>query len=426
LSLENYRQLDLSPDGDVCADLLSRVQREARFPEITLTAEHNADAHTPPFLTGEMGQWYRSRISSDRSQALAELDAQFKQIRTRHGQEGVFLEAEFDRNAQDKWENVRAEFDQYSESEDARKLAANLEDAHRGYERKRAANGGEESQAWVRYRYLGALFLIAVPELFLNFQSSMRTIGLAGLNSPALAAGLTVLLALGIAFSSHVIGVCIHQWGDRFGGDVGRKEKLHSLRFFSFGWSLFFLVIAIVSYGRYLLFADDLERAILMGRTTTGGALLQVGYTVGGNILVWLIGIVISMQAHDKVDGLGEAKRAYDLAHKRYASRRRELEERKERHINTEQKKNEKLREFERRELQPIPEYANLRQRVESLAAKDNAVLALLEGYRLALLGLIKDAGGGTAFQIDDEQSNRNREVPAREFSGRKLFLPCA
>lgn len=426
MSLDTYRQLDLSPDGDVCADLLSRVQREARFPEITLTAEHDADAHTPPFLTGEMGQWYRSRISSDRSQALAELEAQFKQIRTRHGQEGFFLEAELDRNAQERWDGVRAEFDQYSESEDARKLAADLKDAQHSYERKRTANGGEESRAWGRYRYLFALFLIAVPELFLNFQSSMRTIGLAGLNSPALAAGLTVLLALAIAFSSHVIGVCIHQWGDRFGGDVGRKEKLHSLRFFSLGWTLFIIAITIVTYGRYLLFADDLERAILMGRTTGAGALLQVGYTVGGNVLVWLIGIVISMFAHDKVDGLGETKRAYDLAHKRYAASRRDLEERKQQHINKAQKKNDKLHEFERRELQPLPEYADLRQRVESLAAKDNAVLALLEGYRLALLGLIKDAGGGTTFLIDDEQSNRNRDVPPREFSSRKLVLPCA
>ncbi|MEP0324837.1 hypothetical protein [Bauldia litoralis] len=427
MSVDSYiERLDLSPDGDIGNDLISRVQREARFGEIWLTALRDADAHTPPFLTGEMAQWYRSRISGQRVQALAELEAQFRNIQTRHGQEALFVEAEMDRHAQEKWARIRAESSQYLESEDARKLASDLADAQRSYERKRAANGGEESRAWARYKYVGWLSAIAIPELFLNFQSSMRTIGLAGLNSPALAAGLTVLLALGIAFSSHVIGVCIHQWGDRFGGDVGRKDKLHSLRFFAIGWVIFTVAIGIVTYGRYLLFADDLERAILMGRTTTGGALLQVGYTVGGNVLVWLMGIVISMFAHDKVDGLGETKRAYDLAHKRYAAHRKELEERNERHINLEQSRNTKLRELEKREFQALPEYVALRRRVEDISAKDNGVLALLEGYRLALLGLVQESGARTVFMIDDEQSARSREMSPREFGARKLYLPCA
>lgn len=133
-----------------------------------------------------------------------------------------------------------------------------------------------------------ALLLVGVVEWMLNYSAFLDSFSV-----PAVAGGLTILVAAMVAFASHEHGTAAKQWKMKFrqSGDQGSLAS-----WLLFGFATFGLVVslALVAWVRYTWVES------LMARGVGDLAILpKVLQTLGGNLIVWLIGAMVAFWAHD-------------------------------------------------------------------------------------------------------------------------------
>ncbi|WP_398470219.1 hypothetical protein [Tardiphaga sp.] len=425
MSLQEYDQLDLSYDGALARMLIDNAPKEAAQGSISLSGEHNSDDGRPPYLTPAMQLWYRRVVASVRGPALQQLRSEFSAIDLGKGQRGFLIESERDRIERRKFEEITKERENYFTDEKVKRLSAELEDAKHAYEQMKAANGGDDANEWTTKVYIGLLGLFALPELPLNFESFSKF----PIITPAIAAALVVIVAVGIAFSSHIVGTTIKQWGELFGGHVGSRDKMKSVRFLALGLSLFTIAMGIVITGRSLLFQEDIQRKLVVGEPLSYADYMAFGFSIGGNILIWFLGVVLAYVAHSHIPGFGlKQKIVKNLQEQVSAMYERDLQHRKAQHISSAQKALGNLEQLEVRQLRSRPDYVAARSGFEALRKIDNRVLALLEEYRASLVS----AGEGRSkleFIVEDINNlsdDKRLRIDISAYEQMKLRLPYA
>jgi hypothetical protein len=405
--------------------LIEAAAKEALHGSISLSGEYNSDDSYPPFMTPVMQLWYRRVVASVRGPALQEVRSAFSAIDLGKGQRGFLIESEKDRIERRKFDEIVKERDQYFSDERVRRLSAELEDAKRSYEQMKAANGGDDANEWSTKAYIGLLFLFALPELPLNFESFSKF----PIITPAIAAALVIIVAVGIGFSSHIVGTTIKQWGELFGGFVSQRDKMKSVRFLSLGFSLFTIAMGIVTTGRSLLFQEDIQRKVVIGEPLTYADYMAFGFSVGGNILIWSLGVVLAYIAHSHIPGFGaKQKKVKDLQHTVSAMYEKDLQHRKDRHVSKAQNALGNLEQLEVRQLRSRPDYVAARSGFEMLRKLDNRVLALLEEYRASLINA-GERSGNLEFIVEDINNlsdDKRSRIDISTYEQMKLRLPYA
>jgi hypothetical protein len=426
MSVSEYKNIDFSPKGQLATDLLDAAAYESESEVVAISGEHQADESRPAYLTPVMQEWFRAYVVPLRSPALQEIRQRFNSIDLGKGQHGFLIESEKDRIAQKKflgWEQERNQF--FSDGE-AVAVAKELDVKLNDYEYKKIANGGEDAREWPKKYYILALAALAIPELPLNFESMMKIPYV----TPAIATALIFAIAVGIARSSHIYGICIRQWSELFGGHVSATEKMRNIRWLGIGSILFAISMTVVIGGRYLLFSEEMNRKILIGEGLKAGDYAAFGFTLGGNILIWVLGISIAYSAHSHVPGFGELKNEVENLRKRLLSMyARELQPRVERHLNAAQKELSTLEQAEARILRQRPDYVALRSEFEELKKVDNRVIAILESYRSRLLDKSNRSRKKIVLVMDElsRQSPDTRvEIPSDVYQLKKIVLPYA
>lgn len=426
MTLSAYRSLggELGRDGPIAKALFEQVAREAESGDIPLTGEYNADDARPPFLTSSMQRWYRSYIAAPRGSALQEVRGVFSAIDLGKGQRGFLIESMRDGIEKAKFEQILKEREQYFSDGGVKSKAKALEEARESYEQMKAENGGEDANEWPLRTYVAILALLAIPEIPLNFQSFLAFYS----TVPAIAFVVVIAIAAAIGFSSHIVGTIVKQWGDRFGGDVSRRDKMRSARYFALGVLLFTVSMAMIYFPRSYLFKAALERKIVLGEPLTLSDYMGLLVSVGGNFLVWLIGVVVAHMAHSHIPEFGTKQRLLrSLEAKVLAKYEKDLQHRKDKHIGKAQKDITNITQLEARVLRNRPEYAAARAQFEELRKVDNAVLALLEEYRGRLLETLRAKGAKAAFVLDDVNSvteDKQVRIDGVTYEQIKLRLP--
>jgi len=425
MSLAEYKQMDLSFDGPAARTLLDAAPREAESSVISLSAEYNADDSQPPFFTPIMKVWYRHVVASPRGTALQEIREEFSSIDLGKGQRGFLLEGERDRIASEKFRQIGSERDQFFSNEKVNRVTAELAEAKRTYEQMKAANGGEDANEWSTRTYILVLGILALPELPLNYESFTKF----PILTPAMAVALIFAVAAGIAASSHIVGTTYKQWGHLFGGYVSQRDKMKAYRQLGIGVLLFAIAMGIVTTGRSMLFQEDIQRKLLIGEPLSFADYMGFGFSVGGNLLIWTLGVAVAIVAHSDIPGFGAKQK---LVKKRQdeisALHAKDLQHRSDRHISKAQHDLDNINQLEVRQLRSRPDYVAARTKFEEFRRVDNQVLAVLDEYRSRLADEVRRRGG-TTFEIEEIDSlsrDMRRQIGLSSFEHLKLRLPYA
>ena len=216
---------------------------------------------------------------------------------------------------------VNATSDAASEPESEIKLdrpATDLQDATKEYRdvlKKRPASHVRASYRAITlppWWYPVALVGIGVVEWFINYDVFKDNLGV-----PAIAAGMTMLVALFVALASHEHGAAAKQGRERFASPDNFEQNP---QWWIFGFATFGIIVALslVTWIRYVSMSAIFARGM---EVEVWPYVLQ---GLGGNVLVWVIGCMVSFWVHDKSYSLQEFAKAEKTAKRKAIKRRKQ------------------------------------------------------------------------------------------------------
>lgn len=421
MSLAEYQALDLRSDGPLAQDLTARLEAEAAQPVLALSAPHGASAESPALLTSGMGAWYQAHVASARQSALAEVRRAFEQEPLPSGNQGFLLEAEKDAIEQRKQAHLGAERENFFQRKEIRDLNGEIERLHAEYERKRSEHG-RDATAWRPGIYFFGLFLFVMAEYPINLSAFLKIDFL----TPAFATMSVTLIAFGLAFSSHLLGMVIRQWSERFGENVTGRLKAESWRLLGVGLLLLVIGGAAIVFSRSYLVADAIARANALGED--GASPISIyGLALIMNVFVYAIGLAWSIVFHDSVPAFLEERhrldKLRDIRRKRY---RALLETKQQQRIEEGRRAREQAERREADQVKNLKNYGVHRTRFDEVRKLDARVLALLETYRSGLLARARKQGIQTRFIYEDLASGdveTKREIDGDGYLRQRLHL---
>ncbi len=139
--------------------------------------------------------------------------------------------------------------------------------------------------------YLGALFLVGASEWLINYDSFLAKFGV-----PAFAAGLTVIVALIIAYGSHLIGVLWKQPEKRDelrkGSDAHANSGAGTIWLYAVTVVGLIAALIMVGWNRYTYLAET--QGLLIDQSVWPSVI----YTLLANVIVFVVGCLFSFAAH--------------------------------------------------------------------------------------------------------------------------------
>jgi hypothetical protein len=209
----------------------------------------------------------------------------------------------------------------YAEAKEAKaKADLHFEQLHQGDGGRPVVTFGN---TWPYYVIIAATTSV---EWLINFDALYDWLG----RIYALAAGGTIIMAWAIGTAAHVHGTYLKQWNSRFAPHVAGKGRYTTLLMAA---SLLLLVVlGVAGWARYSL---AMEGVVATGPTLPTDQVtappnptVDVLVSLGFNLLIWLIGLVIAFFAHDENHELMDAEherwkrtRAFNRLHRPWEKR---------------------------------------------------------------------------------------------------------
>jgi len=377
-----YGNLNLEVGGPLAHELFDNVNEEAVQNDVRLTSAHNANIDNPSGCTPRMVSWFQRNVVAVRRAAVADVRAEFDKVKYGKEASGFVYELERDKLEADKFGSIRAERDTFQAKREVSQLIEEFGKTRAAYERK-VSEQGREAQEWAPFTYWAVLSLIGVIEAFINWESFLRIPNF----TPFFATGLVLLVALAFMWSSHIVGRITKQRRELFGGYVGRTDRWSAGQEFGFGMVLFLLAIAAVAWGRWFFLSDVIIRRHALGETSGWADYLEFGGSILGNLIVYFIGVVWAYWKHDAIPGFAELRRQLEkLQRRQLVIFRKLLEDRTQRYILNERRKQEELSRRDQEQRTQLRNYGQLRHNADFIFQKDAQVIALLTEYRSRLI----------------------------------------
>ncbi|WP_156381448.1 hypothetical protein [Aurantimonas sp. Leaf443] len=260
-AVEAYCGRDFDPEGPLAADLMAALESEARSVHIRLSEPLGP---VPADITPAMSGWYARHVAAPRSEALdavsAILGAHDETSRAR----GVFLERELSQEEEArirlKREAVEASRNAHpSDHERYEAARADFETTRYAYDDLRARHGREARLT--PWWYLPLLLFVGVFDAMINFESFSAI----SYFTPAIALGVTMVVAFAFALSSHCHGTVLRQYESRFGVHRRDADRAAAWQIFSLGTLALLIALALVWYARSSFLADVMATSVMMG-----------------------------------------------------------------------------------------------------------------------------------------------------------------
>jgi hypothetical protein len=149
------------------------------------------------------------------------------------------------------------------------------------------------------WQYIIILISITSIEWLVNYESFFDW-----LRIPAISAGCTIGMAVAVGFAAHIHGEYLKQKSSRFG-----PASDHTIRDISFLLLATILLIGAVSIAGYARYVSAIHSIGSQAGTVMiiqeslpkqSGPLTDVVFSLGINLIVWLIGLVVSFKSHDE------------------------------------------------------------------------------------------------------------------------------
>ncbi|PCK77482.1 hypothetical protein CPT34_29655 [Rhizobium sophoriradicis] len=399
LSIDSYRELNLDPDSEIVKQLMSGIESEFGSSAIRLT-DHVGS--TPSNLTPTMSSWYITYIAGPRGQALDSVGGLLGANNDQNRSRGVFLEREISHEENQRIERKRqaikasretraADYDRYEESR------IEYQKGKDTYDELRARHNREAKLT--PFWYIPLLVLVGITEMLINFESFSRNKAY----TPAIALGVTIIVALMLAYASHVHGTFLRQIETRLGAHRRDGDRAAAWRMFSIGTVLLAIALGAVYYARSIMYADILlENAVMGGNAPS--PLFVIGGSMIGNLGVYAVGVIIAFFGHDEDHHFPEAlqgkikaeKKMYALREKISAPLKREFE-----NIDATCEKAIEQVKNKHASLGSNKDFLASRTLFAQIKEQDTKVLAALQVYRGKLLTALK--GQAPRFEVQPE-----------------------
>lgn len=414
-TLVEYLAIDFGADSALRNGLLSRVEREATQDEIALT---DIAGDTPAHFTPEMLAWFHDHVAFHRGDALEDLKKRFAADRPHNGASTCIIEAEREQ-VEDEFlrerRTLRRDYllNRRADRERLVSLRRDEEQAKLEYVDLKADLGREpiEHKPGI---YFGGLFCVGIAEALINFES-FASLPWA---TPFLATGLTLLVGAAIALAAHLHGKLLKQYRSYFDHHVDPGKRWVAVRMFGIGTSAFLTALASVYYARDAYLAQTmLVDASLGGEGDGGHVLWLVAGSLIGNILVYLVGVILAYMLHDENPRFPELRAVLAKLTARRDALARVLDEEEQRIMKAaETRRKHRLEELRSRNnaQRSAPRYAGNRTLFESLAGQDARVLGALDAYRIALCQQVRARKGHFIRADDMEPDVKHHLTPAQ------------
>lgn len=391
-AVQAYVDLDLSPGSPAVQALMSRAAQESQQREITITTEGDSNAPSEG-LTQGMLTWYQNHVAFLRTTAISSTEDLASDITLGKGTPGQLERVKVD-EAKRNLARRRAEILSRFRNENAKDIKE-LEDTEREHNHIRIAEGGRDAKVPNHFVEWGILLpLIMLPEGLLNFESFRRA---PIIQSDFQALGATIIVGIGIAIAAHLIGRFIRQFSFFMRSDDERSNRA-GWPLWSIGIVLLTVALGVVAYARYQYLIPLAEQAIILGRAPPN-IMAQTAGLLGGNLVVFLIGVGLTFMLHDpNPDFSDKARKLAKISNKVEGIRKSQV--------------TSKLRDIERRfkedteavqrvtqQMTNQPGFANLRSNVNAIEGKDRQVMGVLSAYKQALIDAISQRDQRFTFE---------------------------
>ncbi len=291
-AIQAYVGLDLTPGSPAYQALMSRAPQEAGLRELTITTEGDSNAPSEG-LTQGMLTWYQSHVAQLRTSAISTAEDLASQITLGKGTPGIVERVKVD-EAKRTLARRRSEILSAFRNENAT-LIKDLDDTDTEHDRLRIQEGGRDAKVPNHFVEWGILLpLIMLPEALLNFESFRRA---PIIQSDFQALGATIIVGIGIAIAAHLIGRFIRQFSFFMRADDERSNRA-GWPLWSIGIVLLTVALGVVAYARYQYLIPLAEQAIILGRSPPN-IMAQTAGLLGGNMVVFLIGVGLTFMLHD-------------------------------------------------------------------------------------------------------------------------------
>lgn len=379
--IKTYLDMDLSPNGALATDLFARADREGSGRGISLTGDGQSGAMSAN-LTPEMNAWLSTHVARPRANALNHVLGSAKRVRLQGGVEG-FVE-DFERDVIGRERAVRKAQETTTFYEKQRGRLDRLEVAETEYARLRTELGGRDAQVPSKLLVYGVPAVIMIPEFFMNYSSFFKLAGV-----PAIAAGLSLVVALAVAVSSYMTGVFLKAYQFYMRPDDD-EQRAKGIRLMAIALALLVISMTAVGYARYSTVLAQVEAAVVLGLTPPN-VIAQTAGLLAGNLIVFAVGAAFTYLQHDENPEYAHKAEKYlrlkaemeGIYAKQLGAKLADIDRNHKRRIDDLGRKSNQMRSQ--------PDNVDIAHDAGQITSKDAEVVGLLRAYQNRLVDLICD-----------------------------------
>ncbi|WP_163959216.1 hypothetical protein [Sphingomonas insulae] len=414
--LKTYLDMDLSPTGALATDLFARADRESGGRGISLTGDGQSGAMSAN-LTPEMNAWLSTHVARPRANALNYVVGAAKRVRLQGGVEG-FVE-DFERDVIGRERAVRKAQETTTFYEKQRGRLDRLEVAETEYARLRTELGGRDAQVPAKLLVYGIPAVIMIPEFFMNYSSFFKLAGV-----PAIAAGLSLVVALAVAVSSYMTGIFLkaYQYYMRPDDD---EQRAKGIRLMAIAVALLVISMTAVGYARYSTVLAQVEAAVVLGLTPPN-VIAQTAGLLAGNLIVFAVGAAFTYLQHDENPEYAHKAEKYlrlkaemeGIYGKQLSAKLADIDRNHKRRIDDLGRKSNQMRSQ--------PDNVDISHDAGQITSKDAEVVGLLRAYQNRLVDLICDRDPDFRFTgpaVDRHAGAAVETITPNDFAARSIHL---
>jgi len=414
--IQTYLDLDLSPGGALADDLFVRAERESGARNISLTGDGQAGAMSAN-LTPEMNAWLSTHVARPRANALNAVQGAAKRIRLQGGVEG-FVE-DFERDGIGRERAVRKAQETTTFYERHHAKLDRLETSENEYLALRTSLGGRDAQIPSKLVVYGVPAVIMIPEFFMNYSSFLKLSSV-----PAIAAGLSLVVALAVAVSSYMTGCFLKAYHFYMRPDDD-DQRAKGMRMMAIAMALLLISLTAVGYARYSTVLAQIEAALVLGLTPPN-VVAQTAGLLAGNLIVFAVGAAITYLQHDE-------NPEYALKAEKYVRLKTELETLRQKQLvakleDIDRNHKRRIDELGKRAalMRAQPDHIDIAHDAGQITGKDAEVVGLLRAYQNHLVERI--ALRDPDFRFTGPAGDRNggattETVTPNDFAARAIHL---
>jgi hypothetical protein len=390
-----YLALSLKVGGDLRTDLLARLPDDAQTSLIALSDILGGPGVA---LTSGMEAWLNDHVAGPRRQALERVKRLFASDKPHNGAPGCLIEAEREKIEDRYVEQCRAarkdvRMRRRADLERIDALEDDIAQHQNEYAAEKARLGREPviPNSWL---YLGLMIAVGVAEAFINYDA-FRALAWA---TPFIATGTTFAIGMVIALAAHMHGTLLKRFRSYFDDDVDENLRWVALRMFSIGTLGLGLALTAVSYSRNVYFAQTALGDLAFGGDAGGGESKAwiIGGSLLGNMIVYVIGLVLAYLMHDEVARYPELRLKLDSDNDKRTALISQIDNEIAQALRAAQATRKKaIEQLEHRDAaqRTAPNYVENRRLFEQIASQDSQVVGALQAYRSELVKARKTDG---------------------------------